>query len=550
MLIAPEIQVRGYFFLSAMNLNDSDITLKDLFCGCGGSTTGAVNVPGVRVKYAMNHWKLAVDSHNTNHPDTLHDCADISETHPARYTRTTGLIGSPECTNHTLAKGHRRKNLNQTELFQAKGLDLGAIRSRATMWDIVRFAEIHRYEFIITENVVEVRYWELFEPWIKAMQALGYLHKCVFLNAMFAHGENINGFAPQSRDRIYIVFWKKGNKAPDLEIRPLAPCQRCGVKESYQSWKNGRIAGKFKTQYVYRCSCCNEVVLPFYYAALNVIDLSLPSVRIGDRESRGMKPLSENTRMRIQYGLEKFGLRSTVIDQRNTSGSRQARIRAAEDAPMNTQSTGYSSYLFSPYMVDIAFTHSNSKRAYDGEGVWPTQTTNQSMSVVQPYIMANRTNNNPMELEQPIPTVTARNNGIFMVSPSALLTMRGNKSFTHLTNPIGTQVAAAVQDWVVSANPFLTPYHGEGNYQASHITEATFTIPTKDSLSMIETFNQPKIDDCYFRMLQPSETALAQGFPKEYIILGNKEDRQKQIGNANPPPTMELLVSRCVASLL
>lgn len=66
---------------------------------------------------------------------------------------------------------------------------------------------------------------------------------------------------------------------------------------------------------------------------------------------------------------------------------------------------------------------------------------------------------------------------------------------------------------------------------------------------MVETFNQPNIDDCFFRMLQPHETALAQGFPKDYIILGNKEDRQKQIGNANPPPTMELLVSRCVASL-
>lgn len=499
-----------------MQIHSSDITLKDLFCGCGGSTSGAANVPGVRVKYAMNHWKLAIESHNTNHPDTHHDCADISETHPARYERTTGLIGSPECTNHTLAKGHKRKNLNQSELFQAKGIDLGAIRSRATMWDIVRFAEIHRYEFIITENVVEVRYWELFEPWLKAMHALGYVHRCVYLNAMFAHGPNISGFAPQSRDRIYIVFWKKGNKAPDLEIRPLAPCPKCGIKESFQSWKNGRISGKYKTQYVYRCSGCNEIVTPFYYAALNAIDLSLSSVRIGDREKLGKKPLSDNTRKRIQYGLEKFGLRPTLLDQRNSFGSEKARIRTADDSPVNTQSTGYSSYLFSPYLVDIAFTHSHSKRAYDGSGVWPTQTTNQSMGIVQ-------------------------------ISPSALLTMRGNKSFTHLTNPMGTQVAAGIQDWVVSSNPFLTPYHG--NAQASHITEAASTIPTRDSLSMIETFNQPQIDDCYFRMLQPSETALAQGFPADYIILGNKEDRQKQIGNANPPPTMELLVARCAASL-
>ncbi len=497
-----------------MSLHSSDITLKDLFCGCGGSTSGAVNVPGVHVKYAMNHWKLAVESHNTNHPDTFHDCADISETHPARYERTTGLIGSPECTNHSGAKGKRRKNLNQGELFQNKAIDPSAIKSRATMWDIVRFAEIHRYEFVITENVVEVRDWVLFEPWLKAMHSLGYVHKCVFLNAMFAHGENIKGFAPQSRDRIYIVFWKKGNKAPDLEIRPLAPCPRCGVKETYQSWKNGRIAGKFKTQYVFRCSGCNEVVMPFYYAALNAIDFSIPMVKIGERHLNKMPPLCAKTRQRIEYGLGKFGLRPTIIDQRNPSGSVRARIRTADDSPMNTQSTGYSSYLFSPFLVDTSFAHSKSDRTYGPNDVMPTLTTQQSLT---------------------------------LVAPSAILTMRGNRTLDAMTDPISTQVAAGIQNWLVSSKPFLTPYHG--NAQAAQLTDPTYTIPTKDSLSLVETHNQPSVDDCYFRMLQPSETALAQGFPKDYIILGNKEDRQKQIGNANPPPTMELLVSRCVASL-
>lgn len=48
------------------------ITLTDLFCGAGGSSTGAVQVPGVQVRVASNHWKLAVDTHETNHPDTGH----------------------------------------------------------------------------------------------------------------------------------------------------------------------------------------------------------------------------------------------------------------------------------------------------------------------------------------------------------------------------------------------------------------------------------------------------------------------------------------------
>jgi DNA (cytosine-5)-methyltransferase 1 len=43
-----------------------------LFAGAGGSTTGAVSVPGVTVAIAANHWQLAIDSHSANHPDTEH----------------------------------------------------------------------------------------------------------------------------------------------------------------------------------------------------------------------------------------------------------------------------------------------------------------------------------------------------------------------------------------------------------------------------------------------------------------------------------------------
>ena len=46
------------------------ITLTDMFCGAGGSSTGAIQVPGVKVRMAANHWKLACDVHNANHPDT------------------------------------------------------------------------------------------------------------------------------------------------------------------------------------------------------------------------------------------------------------------------------------------------------------------------------------------------------------------------------------------------------------------------------------------------------------------------------------------------
>ena len=84
------------------------LTMTDLFCGAGGSSTGAV-AAGIDVRIAANHWKLAVASHNENHPGTAHDCADISQVDPRRYPRTDILWASPECTNHSQAKGRKQE---------------------------------------------------------------------------------------------------------------------------------------------------------------------------------------------------------------------------------------------------------------------------------------------------------------------------------------------------------------------------------------------------------------------------------------------------------
>lgn len=46
------------------------LTVTDLFCGAGGSSSGAQAVAGVRVRMATNHWALAIETHNLNHPDT------------------------------------------------------------------------------------------------------------------------------------------------------------------------------------------------------------------------------------------------------------------------------------------------------------------------------------------------------------------------------------------------------------------------------------------------------------------------------------------------
>ena len=97
-------------------------TVTDQFCGAGGSSLGADRA-GAKIRLALNHWKLAVETHNSNFPDTDHDCTDVSACDPRRYPATTILITSPECTNHSLAKGKARKYQQQLELFGTLKID-------------------------------------------------------------------------------------------------------------------------------------------------------------------------------------------------------------------------------------------------------------------------------------------------------------------------------------------------------------------------------------------------------------------------------------------
>lgn len=345
-----------------MKAKTSYVSVTDQFCGAGGSSTGAKMVDGVEVKLAMNHWQLAIETHNTNHPDTNHVLADISQVDPRRYPPTDILITSPECTNHSLAKGKRRKNLNQLELWgDGNRIDPAEERSRATMWDVPRFAEFHNYRYIVVENVVDARRWRLFDAWLHAMRLLDYEVHIVYFNSMFAHP------TPQSRDRMYIVFWKRGNPKPDLDIHPAAYCPACEQQVgAVQAWKSGKPHwGRYKTQYAYNCPRCNTVVDPFYYPAYTAIDWTLDAPRIGDRD----RPLKPRTLERIAYGLDKY--------------ARQ------------------------PVMVPLGHSHVGPQRAHPVNGVYPTQTTRQTLALaVPPFLVSYYGTENARSVDEPVGTVT------------------------------------------------------------------------------------------------------------------------------------------------
>jgi DNA (cytosine-5)-methyltransferase 1 len=298
------------------------LTVTDLFAGLGGSSTGLSQVPGLRVLMAANHWDLAMESHQANHPDTAHDCADISQVDPRRYPKTDILWASPECTNHSQARGRRKDLILEVDEFGRPLPNEAAERSRATMWDVPRFAERHQYRAVVVENVVDAVLWcpyasgtcgrcianktkgcgALFNAWLTAMDAIGYAHRLVFVNSMHAQATGLG--APQSRDRLYVVFWKHGDTPPDVDrlTRPPGVCPEHGPVQLVQRWKNpARQWGRYGKahQYLYHCPHCNVPVEPHVLPADTAIDWSLPTRRYGD------KPLSAKTEARIVEYLAK-----------------------------------------------------------------------------------------------------------------------------------------------------------------------------------------------------------------------------------------------------
>jgi DNA (cytosine-5)-methyltransferase 1 len=511
-------------------MKKSYLTVTDQFCGAGGSSLGAV-AAGAELRLALNHWQLAIETHSSNFPQAAHDCTDISACDPRRYQATDILITSPECTNHSLAKGKRKPM--QADLF-GNAPDPAEERSRATMWDVPRFAEVHRYNAIVVENVVDARQWVNWTAWLLAMRQLGYDYKAVFLNSMFAHP------TPQSRDRMYVVFWRKGNRAPDLEIRPAAWCHRCGKDvAAVQTWKAGKRFGRYRQQYVYCCPECAAQVEPYYYCAASAIDWTLPAPRIGDRD----KPLKAKTMERIRVGLEKFGRQAMAIDTSFGDGDRAALLTE----PMRTQTTRQTiGMAVPPFLLSVNHSSDRVRPATDPA---PTVMTQGNPALVAPPFLVDIVHNGRYGRHQDLVwSVTGPDRTQIAQNTKALVVpyySEGRASGTDEPLPTVT----TVDRHALAVPPFLLGYYTRPSGQQAAISGVDEPMPTQSTQPrhyLVQPGDVPAVEDCGFRMLQPHEIQAAMAFPQDYKVLGTKRERTRQLGNAVPPPAMAILMQRVV----
>jgi len=532
------------------------VTFHDAFCGAGGSTLGALRA-GAQPVLGLNHWQVACDTYAENHASSGADvlCADICTIDPRRIPTADVLLASPECTHHSYARGRPK---DDPSLFDPAG-DQGAERSRATMWDVPRFAEHHGYRAIVVENVVQIRRWRpkatpgaLYQAWLGVMLALGYEHREVFLNAMVCG-------VPQSRDRIFVVFWRRGERAPDLEITPECWCAPCGrLVEGRQTFKQSKsLDVHYGAQYVYTCPGCRGRVAPVVRPAAAAIDWTLPAVRIGDRS----KPLKPATLERIRRGLLRLGQRPLVIPLHHLA-DRSVRARPADGAPLPTQTARQEQGL----VVAVGgntFEREHYARAWPSDEPMPVVTATADRALVVPaggrvaegrsagepmhtlvgsdrlalaLVYAGREHAIPRSAEEPMPCQTTINS-LYLVEPFQVDLRGENRARPADGAPLSTIHA-------------LVTYRG--GQDARSVEEPAPTLTTLEQQALLAHGAEPsavEVEDCSFRMLQPHELKRGQDFDKSYRLHGNKRQQVAQIGNAVPAGAEHELVRRLIGVL-
>jgi DNA (cytosine-5)-methyltransferase 1 len=164
----------------------------DLFCGAGGSSFGA-QAAGVTMVGAVDAWDIATTTYIDNFPSakrnvvtrrlTDRSSADLFD----RIGRVDLLLASPECTNHSVAKGAAPR----CEESQRSG------------WYIRKFLEDLEPRWIVLENVTGMRRWGGFDKLLDMLQKRhGYKLRIQTLDAA-------DFGVPQSRRRLFIVGDRK-----------------------------------------------------------------------------------------------------------------------------------------------------------------------------------------------------------------------------------------------------------------------------------------------------------------------------------------------------
>jgi DNA (cytosine-5)-methyltransferase 1 len=529
--------------------------LVDLFCGAGGTSTGAAEACeslGYKLNLiAINHWDKAIETHSANHPDAKHLCANIELINPRELVeigKLDLLVASPECTHFSNARGGRPVN----------------DQSRATAWCAIRWAEAVLPKAILVENVPAFLTWgplirkrikgklewvpdpkqkgETFISWVNNLESLGYKVSWKKLRAT-DYGD------PTSRERLFIQARRDGK--PIVWPTPT----HCAALEKSEN-----------------SSLFPSAQMQPYRTTREIIDWSIKGESIFNRK----KPLSPNTLRKIFIGLQKCSGLPFIVPQLSggvprsvenplqtiTTTSRGIGLcepyvvtlrnnnipQSVDQPPSTICAQGTHHMLCEPFIVRYNGSHANRKdgdgRSFSVDKPLSTLDTSNRFGLVEPFVIAanhGKDDRPPYKLDSPFPTVTSVD-AWGLIEPFIINSGGPEIKARGVSEPLNTILA---REYLSLVTPYLVKYNGTAN--AISIDEPLDTVTSKDRFALaVPNFKEGNgyfLLDILYRMLLPRELAAAMSFPRSYVFLGNREQQVKQIGNAVPVQLAKALVT-------
>jgi len=561
-------------------LSKTEITFADLFAGGGGVTTGALAIPGIKVSWALNHSKIAIECHAKNHPETKHYQADIRTQNVSELEPVDILWASTECTQHSRAKGGAEKEIGSYTLG----------------WEILRYIRHCRPSVIHIENVSEFVKWspvddegkpdktrqgEEFERWVAAIKALGYPnYEHRFLNA--ADYE-----CPTRRLRYFGIFAAEG-----LEIAWPEQSHNEKGTDGLKKWIPCR----------------------------DFLNLENEGISIFGREfneqlpKQHRRPLSPNTIRRIVGGIKKFAPEMYMLMTYHGSGHNCQTI----DRPIDTISTVEAKALIkieklqfiqdhchtdnynllneplNPQLtretkqmatIEVQFLDDQYGRDNTAQPIEkPTSTitcANSKRLVTAQLMVQHYKGDHSSEIDAPLPTVTTIDHNALVTAKAQFISKQYNSNGHPEANnqsidePLGSMTTEPKNQMISAEAEFISHHYGNGFNQS--IEDPLRSITTKEKIQFISayfnssghpesqnqsidkpmntiltasnkkaltTFDMDLFDfDIKMRFLDAhSELGPIMGFPEGYFTGYSKKAATKMIGNAVPTGMAKALI--------
>lgn len=156
----------------------------DLFCGAGGSSIGARRA-GAEIVCGVDAWDIATATFGDNFPEARSLTARLDGRSTKKTVGDIGsidlILASPECTNHTCAKGAAPRDE----------------KSRKTANFVLAYARSYKPRWIIIENVIQMRSWPGYQALVGRLKENYFVREQVIDSAH--HG------APQRRRRLFLI---------------------------------------------------------------------------------------------------------------------------------------------------------------------------------------------------------------------------------------------------------------------------------------------------------------------------------------------------------